>query len=257
MKNPHQSWGQSGRTPLTLSPRKRKDPVCLPLGVGSHSYLIRGQNCRRSRNSLRLRIITAGPRTACKRSGMSELSWDVSSATSDRKKWATSVIRGTILCAALLVTHISYVTGWEHTQITGQNNASTHNFLVPWIPVVIWWMMEFRQQIALNMYFSLHPRWVWDGRPLNLTTWALWSGNRSQILELCFFTLGFHHFDSTKTLMCKFCLCCLITACRMFVCPWAVCVGVYMTPCFMNRVQIAVLLHVLKSIRGTNPMVLL
>lgn len=84
MKNPHQSWSQSGRTPLTLSPRKRKDPVFLPLGVGSHSYLIRGQNCRRFRNSLRLRIITAGPRTACKRSGMNELSWDVSSATSDR-----------------------------------------------------------------------------------------------------------------------------------------------------------------------------
>lgn len=134
MKNPHKSWSQSGRTPLILSLRKRKDPVSRPWGVGTHSYLIRGQYCRRSRNSLRLRINTAGPRTACKRSGMSEPSWDVSSATSDRKKWATSVIRGTILCAALptlLVTHISYVTGWEHSQITGQNNASTHNFLVP------------------------------------------------------------------------------------------------------------------------------
>lgn len=62
---------------------------------------------------------------------MCEPSRDASSATSDRKKWAKSVIRGTTLCATsptLSVTQNSYVTGWEHTQITGRNNASTHRF---------------------------------------------------------------------------------------------------------------------------------
>lgn len=131
MKNPHQSWSQSGRTPLISSPRKRKDPVNRPRGVGVHFCVIYGQQCRRSRNSLMLRINTAGPRTACKRSSTCEPSGDVSSAVSDRKKWATSVIRGTILCAAsqtLSVTQNSYVTSCEHTQMTGRNNGSTHKF---------------------------------------------------------------------------------------------------------------------------------
>ncbi len=91
-----------------------------------HFCLIYGQQCRRSRNSLRLRINTAGPRTACKRSSTCEPSGDVSSAASDRKKWATSVIRGTILCAASQT--LSVTVSCEHTQMTGRNNGSTHTF---------------------------------------------------------------------------------------------------------------------------------